>query len=307
MPKSIFITGGSGFVGSAVISELSRRGYSVRALVNNKPIDRSDVTSIRGDFFDPHSLDNAMRDCDAAIHLVGIIREDPARGQTFERIHYQASVNVIDAAQRNGVKRFIHMSALGARKESQSEYASTKARAEEVLSNSALDYTILRPSVIHGPRGEFMRMLAGWAMGKALPFVFMPYFGAGLLGQHSALLQPIFVDDCARAFVDAIDMPSLMNRSLELVGPDRFTWPQMYNIVSPMIRGYRKPTLGIPRWYAGLLTRVVPARLLPFNKSQIVMAGENSVAEVSEMTRHFDWSPQSFETTVRAYAEQLRG
>ena len=194
MPRRVFVTGASGFVGSAVVEELLSRNFAVSALVNRRPLTTGigQVQSIKGDLFDDRALDDAMRGCDAVIHLVGIILEKPARGITFERIHYQGTKTVVNAAKRNGVKRFIHMSALGTRPDAASNYHKTKFAAEEYLRASGLEWTIFRPSLIHGPAGEFMRMEARWARRTAPPFLMMPYFGAGMLGLRGAgKLQPV--------------------------------------------------------------------------------------------------------------------
>ncbi len=293
--KSIFLTGATGFVGGHVIDALLSRGYRVRALVRTGKIGRENVESVVGDLFDDTAIDRGMRGCDAAIHLVGIIRENPSRGQTFERLHYEGAVRVMEGAKRNGVRRLIHMSALGARIDSPSEYASTKARAENHLRMSGLDYTILRPSIIIGQGGEFLTMIADWSRGKSLPYFFMPYFGSGLLGQSAARVQPIRVEDVARAFVDCLQTPTTIGQTLDLVGPDQFTWPQMYRQASRAIRGKPRTSIGIPIWYARLLTRIAPASILPFNRAQIEMAGEDSTSSSNATMQHFGWTPESID------------
>src|SRR5579862_8138562 len=116
MPSHIFITGGSGFVGSAVIDELLARNYSVNALSHSKDkgLDPR-VHSISGSLFDAEAIDRGMKNCDAVIHLVGIIMEKRRKGITFDKIHHQGTRSVVDAAKRNGVGRYLQMSALGAR------------------------------------------------------------------------------------------------------------------------------------------------------------------------------------------------
>src|SRR5687767_1911710 len=155
MAGRIFVTGGSGFVGTAVIDELVSRGYEVHALVNRAPVDDRGgrVRSFPGGLFDDAVLDEGMKGCIGVIHIVGIIMEKRWKEITFERIHYQGAKNVIDAAVRNNVQRFVHMSALGVRANAVSDYHKTKYRAEEYLRGSGLDWTIIRPSMIHGPKG----------------------------------------------------------------------------------------------------------------------------------------------------------
>src|SRR5690242_17076598 len=139
MAGRIFVSGASGFVGSAVVDELIARGYGVNALVHRNAIKKSAVQSFSGDLFDSKILDGAMEGCAAVIHLVGIIMENPRRGVTFQRIHHQGAIGVVDAAKRNHIKRYLHMSALGTRPDAISNYHKTKYAAEQYVRNSGLD------------------------------------------------------------------------------------------------------------------------------------------------------------------------
>ncbi|MGN6505775.1 MAG: NAD(P)H-binding protein [Tepidisphaeraceae bacterium] len=304
--KSIFLTGGSGFVGSAVLEALLRRGHRVNALVRDRAIEREGVTSFKGDLFDDAALDAGLAGCDAVIHLVGIIREDASRGQTFERIHRDGAIRVMQRAQAAGVRRFVLMSALGANAQSKSDYARTKFAAETFLRSTDLEWTIFRPSVIHGPRGEFMRMLADWSFGRSLPYVYMPYFGTGLVGHTAKKLQPVFVDDVARAFVESLERPETIGQIIPLVGATVLDWPQMYDVVSGELLGKPKLAVGHPIWYMKMLTYLAPAKWLPFNRSQVIMAGEDNVADVAETERLLGFRPAGFDENFRQYAQQLK-
>ena len=307
MPGRVFVTGGSGFVGSAVIDDLLERGYGINALFNRRPLQRSgDIRSIQGNLFDLPALAEGVRGCDAIIHLVGVIMEKPSRGVTFERIHFQGTKNVVDMAVRNGVKRYVHMSALGVRPDAVSNYHKTKYRAEQYVRASGLDWTIFRPSLIHGPDGEFMQMEAKWARRKAPPFLFMPYFGAGLLGRGGAgMLQPVHVQDVARAFADALEKPKTIREVYPLAGPDRVTWPQLHRISAQAIVGHPRWVMALPAWKAKLLTRLVPAPLLPFNRDQVIMSQEDNTADTTKLTHDFGWEPRAFEASLREYAKQI--
>ncbi|MDQ3439231.1 MAG: NAD(P)H-binding protein [Planctomycetota bacterium] len=306
MADRVFVTGGSGFVGSAVIDELLSRGFQVNALVNRRKLDRADVQSIQGGLFEDRALDEGMRACDAVVHLVGIIMQRSSKGITFERMHFQGTRRVVDAAKRNGLKRYVHMSALGTRPNAISDYHRTKYQAEEYVRGSGLDWTIFRPSFIHGPRGEFMQMEAKWARRKAPPFLFMPYFGAGALGRGGAgQLQPVYVGDVARALVDALEKPNTIGEIYPIGGPDVVTWPQMHHIVSEAIVGKKRRAVAIPAWYAKAITRVVPGPLLPFNRDQVIMSQEENTCDLSKFVDGFGWAPRPFAETVKLYAGQL--
>lgn len=309
MLRRVFVTGGSGFVGSAVIDELLNRGDSVQALVHSKAIRGDDprVHSVQADLLDREALAEGMRGCDAVVHLVGIIMEKPAKGLTFERIHYEGTKAVVDAVRSAGVRRYMHMSALGVRPDAVSEYHRTKHRAEEYVRSSGLDWTILRPSLIHGPQGEFMKTEVQWARGFRLPpFLFMPYFGAGFLGSRGAgKLQPVYVNDVARAFSDALQNPGTIGRMYSLGGPDQFTWPELHHTVAQAVIGKRRLVLPIPAWKARLLTRILPAAMLPFNRDQIIMSQEDNTCDLTAFRADFGWEPQPFAATLRSYVEQM--
>ncbi|HEX8913266.1 MAG TPA: complex I NDUFA9 subunit family protein [Humisphaera sp.] len=308
MAGTVFVTGGSGFVGSAVIDELVGRGYTVRALVRGRPIpDRGGkVAPVKGELTDPAALDRGIAGCDAVVHLVGIIAEVPSKGVTFERVHFEGTKAVVDAARRNGVKRHVQMSAMGTRPDAVSAYHQTKWKAEEYVRASGLDWTILRPSMIHGPKGEFMQMEAAWARKAKLPYLFMPYFGLGATGfGGSGKLQPVYVGDVARAFADALEKPGTIGQTYDVGGADVMDWPTMHKTVARIITGKSRLALPIPAWYAGLLTHVAPAALLPFNRAQVQMAREDNVGDNGPLERDFGWKPRGFEETVEAYKGQV--
>ena len=308
MPGRVFLTGGSGFVGTAVIEELLARGYGVNALLNRGELKVTGdaVRIIKGDLFATPELREGMSGCDAVIHLVGIIAERPSKGVTFERIHFQGAKNVVDATVASGVRRYVHMSALGTRPDAVSNYHKTKYRAEEHVRASGLEWTIFRPSMIHGPRGELTQMLAKWSRRSAPPFLFMPYFGAGPLGRGGAgMLQPVHVKDVARAFVDALENPKTIGEIYPLGGSERLTWPELHHTASEAIVGKRRAVAALPAWYAKAITYVTPSFLLPFNRDQVVMSQEDNTCDLAKLTDDFGWQPRPFRESFREYAKQL--
>jgi NADH dehydrogenase len=200
------------------------------------------------------------------------------------------------------------MSALGVRPGAVSTYHQTKYLAEQDVRNSPLDWTIFRPSLIHGPAGEFMQMEAKWARGTAPPFLFMPYFGAGAFGRGGAgMLQPIHVNDVARAFVDALENPKTVREIYPLGGPDRVSWPQLHRTVARAVVGRRRWILPMPVWKARLLTHIVPPSLLPFNRDQVIMSQEDNTADLAKFKSDFGWEPRSFEASLLEYAASIKG
>jgi NADH dehydrogenase len=290
----VFITGGAGFVGRSVITALLARGHSIHALVKNRPLNISSdrVKSFTGDLFDDAVLDAAMAGCDSVIHLVGIIVEKPGKGITFDRIHHQGTAKVVEATKRAGIRRYVHMSALGAAVDSKSAYLRTKYLAEEYVRGSGLDWTIIEPSLIYGPGGDFTKMESGWARGTAFPFVVMPYFGSGLLGRDAPRkIQPVFVEDVARAFAESLENARTIGQVFPMGGPEQMTWPEMHRTFSRVLAGKEKPALAVPAWYAKAITHVVPASLLPFTRDQVLMSETDNVCDMSGFAGVFGWAP----------------
>ncbi|MCH7477192.1 MAG: NAD(P)H-binding protein [SAR324 cluster bacterium] len=246
--KRVFLTGATGFVGREVLEELVVRGYHPICLVRSahraEPLvapfaDRPRV--VVGTLFDQGALRTAMADADAVIHLVGIIFEHRFSGQTFERIHRTGTANVARAAQELGIARFIHMSALGSRPDAVSRYHRTKYQAEQLVQGAGFDWTIFRPSLIHGPDGEFMQLMARFVR-KMIPPV-IPYFGSG-----EARLQPVSVKDVAACMVAALSRPETIGQIYSVGGPEVYTWKTFYATCQRLIPGARrwKPMVSIP-------------------------------------------------------------
>jgi NADH dehydrogenase len=263
------------------------------------------VGLVEGDLLDGPTLEAGMHGCTSVIHLVGIIREKPRQGVTFDRVHREGTIAVVEAARRAGVRRLVHMSALGTRPDAISNYHRTKHQAEQAVQTSGLDWTIIRPSLIHGPGGELMRMEAMWARKKAPPPLFftpfMPYFG----GKRAGRIQPVYVKDVARAFVDAIEKPKTIGRVYELGGPKAMTWPKFHRICARAIVGQERWTAAMPVGVAKLLCAVGIAPLLGFNRDQVIMSLEDNTCDLTKFTDDFGWGPNDFEETLQTYAGRL--
>ena len=257
---------------------------------------------MRGELFDQGSLSDLCDGAAVVVHLSGIIEQKPNRGQTFERVHHLCVKKLTIAARQAGVKRWIHMSALGARPDAPAEYHRTKFKGEQHVRASGLDWTIFRPSLIHGPGGEFMQMVAGFWRKMLPPFV--PYFADGVFGtQGGRDVQPVWVEDVARAFVKAIEVDQSIGEIYPMGGADAMDWPTMYRTVKQHLKGAKpKPVVGFPAWKAKLIAGW-PG--VPFNIDQVHMAMEDSVCSTAKLKSHLDIDVAPFERTLRDYADQL--
>jgi uncharacterized protein YbjT (DUF2867 family) len=289
----IFIAGGTGFVGSHLGRELLQRNHHLRLLVHKRnPNGDSSVEQIEGDVTRPETFEGAAEGCDAVINLVGIIREFPSRGITFERLHVQATAGMLACAKKAGVKRYLQMSALGARPDAFSHYHKTKFRAEEMVCASGLDWTILRPSLIFGPRDAFVNMLAGQL--RLAPV--MPVIGSG-----TYRLQPIHADDVARCFALSLEMPETISRRFELCGNDRLSYVDLLDAIASAMG---RPAPFKPRAPLGLMKLIIPVMQhlppFPITMDQLQMLIEENICD-GQWKQTFRFEPIGFIEGIREY------
>jgi NADH dehydrogenase len=221
----IFVTGATGFVGNAIVRQLLAAGHTPRCLVrrgSEGKLTQPGVEFHPGDALDPATLAGALDGCAAVMHLVGIIREIPQRQVTFQRLHVEATANVLAAAQAQGVRRYLHMSANGARAAAPTPYQRSKWQAEELVRASGLDWTIFRPSLIYGRGDGFITLLA--RMVRRLPVL-------PVLGDGRYLLSPVAVGDVAAGFVAALTRPATIGQSFACGGPDTISYDRLLDLV----------------------------------------------------------------------------
>ena len=297
----VLITGATGFVGRAVCEAVVREGHSVRRMARGSRSQsleaQNDGTDwVRGSVLCPNDLRQGMQGCDAVIHLVGIIGE--IGDQTFERVHQEATLRVLEAALTSGVRRIVHMSALGTRPEAASRYHQTKWAAEEAVRSSGLDWTVFRPSLIYGPGDGFVNLFAG--MSRWSPV--LPVIGRG-----TSLLQPVSVDCVARAFARALDSKPAVHQTYDLCGPDRLNLPQILQTLLRITRR-RRVILRLPRalaWYPTAVLEWVFPRVLrrpaPLSRDQILMLEEDNVGNPEAAERDFQIPSVAFAKGVEDF------
>lgn len=288
----IFISGGTGFVGGHLIRELAKKGHEPLLLVHRRGQATAGVQQIEGDVTRLESFEKALEGCDAIINLVGIIREFRSRGVTFEKLHVQATANLLAAARKSGVSRYLQMSALGARADAVSDYHKTKWEAEELVRASGLEWTILRPSLIFGPRDAFINMLADQL--RKVPI--MPVIGSG-----SYRLQPIHADDVARCFSLALEMPKTIRQAYNLCGDDRLSYEALLDSVAGVL-GKSPPFK--PHIPLGLMKRLIPILQnipqFPITMDQLQMLLEESICD-GAWKKDFGFEPRAFREGISEY------
>lgn len=238
--KNVLVLGGTGFVGRHVCEKLHREGWRItvptRRLRNAAPVQHLPrVTPIEADVHDPACLIRLVGGHDAVVNLVAILHGSE---DAFERAHVELPLALTEACLTAGVRRVVHVSALGVAPDAPSRYQRSKARGEDVLRGAALDLSILRPSVIFGAGDRFLNLFAQL---QAL-FPLVPLAGA------SARFQPVWVEDVAAAVLACLQGPHALasvGRTFECAGPEVLTLAELVRVAGR--HGSReRPVLPLP-------------------------------------------------------------
>lgn len=209
----IYLTGSTGYVGSFLSEKIVEAGHELTCLVRKGSEHKLEHLKAKvqfsyGDATDPSTIN--LNGVDVVIHLIAILFENPSKGITYEKLNFESAKNMIDESKKQGVNRFLFMSAVGSPPGALSGYYSNKVKAENYLKESPLDWTIFKPSLIHGDScsGKSMGWIRGFKwmfdLGKNLP----------LLGEKAEIWRPISREDISKAFIKAAEDSKYINKTL---------------------------------------------------------------------------------------------
>jgi uncharacterized protein YbjT (DUF2867 family) len=285
MAELVVVFGGSGFIGKQVVRALAKRGKRVRIAMRRPHLgaelrvmgDVGQIQLVQANLRFPDSIDAALEGADAVVNLVAVLHESGT--QNFEALHVEGARAVAEAAAKRGIKRVVHISAIGAA-EKGAKYAQSKYEGERAVLDAAPTATILRPSIVFGPEDAFFNRFARMAQTTlALP----------LIGGGKTKFQPVFVGDVADAVVAALDKREAQGRVYELGGPSTYTFKQLLEFITKEIARPR-PLIPLPFVFAyplGLLTswafKLIPFAAPPLTGDQVNMLRKDNIVGVDPL------------------------
>ena len=296
--STVLVTGANGFVGSHIVPALADAGHGVLALVRNDdaaalvqrrltPAQRTSVEVRLGDVTSPETLPPALERADAVLHLAAIAR-DWDGGATLRLVNTEGTRNILAAASTAGVRRFVHLGALGVIDDPDLHYGGSKAKAMALVRDSGLDWTILSPSLLFGPRDGFFNILAGLV--RMSPGV-VPITGKG-----DARFQPLAIGDLAKAAVIALGDDGSVGREYLLGGPRHWTYRE---IMEEVLRGMDARRLLVPMPVAliRLVAGASEAIRLPFPVAtdQLRQLKYDNTGPLDAVRTSFGFEPQPME------------
>jgi NADH dehydrogenase len=302
--RVVTVFGGSGFIGRHVVRRLAQRGWRVRiatrypdkALFLRTAGDVGQIVPILANIRNDASVAAAVRGADYVINLVGILAEGGK--QRFPALHAEGAGRVARLSREAGASRMVQLSAIGASKSSESEYAQTKAAGEEAVLQAFPEATILRPSIVFGPEDKFFNRFASLTL--ISPFI--PLIGGG----HTKF-QPVYVADVADAVMVCLTDPETGGKTFELGGPQVYSFRELMEIMLTEIR--RKRWLvpmpwSLARIQASVL-QLLPQPLLTRDQLKQLQA-DNVVSEHALTLKDLGITPTALEVIVPTYLERFR-
>lgn len=299
MKYDILLIGGNGFVGRVLAAQLQAEGYSVLLPTRHVAAARElrMLPKVLIEESDIHEFDVLQELCSrvksggAVINLVGVLHDKPASpyGKIFKAAHVDLPKNIITAMQMHGLKRYLHMSALGANSHGPSMYQRSKGDGEEAVKASNLAWTIFRPSVIFGEQDQFINLFARLTS----VFPVMP------LANSQAQFQPVSVDDVASAFTKALKMPNTIYESYDLVGPKVYTMKEIIELAARKVNA-RCAIISVPD-FVGYLQALafeylpVPTLMSRDNIASMSLPNILPVNRVDALTQVFGISKRTLE------------
>jgi uncharacterized protein YbjT (DUF2867 family) len=264
---NVLVVGGSGFIGSALCTELDERGHEVTAL--SRSPEEGDlpqgVETVAGDVTAYDSIEGAFEGQDAVVYLVALSPLfKPKGGLTHEKVHLGGAENTIEACEEHGIDRLVHMSALGADPDARTEYLRTKGDAERLVKESGLDWTIFRPSVVFGDGGEFVSFT------RELKSTFAPLVPIyPIPGGGKTPFQPIWIGDFVPMLAEALEDDTHVGEEYDVGGPDVLTLADVARLAF-RAEGKSVKVVPMPMSLAKVgVTLAGPLPFIPFGADQI--------------------------------------
>ncbi len=293
---AILVTGAAGFVGNNTVRK------PVRAMVHDLEKAKirlgdlgSKIEIVQADITDRDKLPRLMKDVTAIVHTVAVPMEHGSA--TYDEINYQGTINIVDAAESEGVRRFINVSQNGARSDHFSRFLRSKGRAQGYVASSKLEWTAIKPSAIFGTQDEFFNSIA--RLVRLTPLIF-PNIGGG-----KAQFQPVSIDDVTESITRSLEDERTITREFELGGPEVLTIEEIEKRILKAMDA-KRALFPAPTWLLKppviLMQTFLPGS--PVNTTLLELLKEPNVVQENALITYFKLVPKPFSGDNIAYLKK---
>ena len=307
--SSVTIFGGSGFIGRHLIRELAKSGARIRIAVRKpnrakflEPLGNvGQILPVYSDLTDYNSVSKAIDGSNIIINLVGILHNTGK--YTFNSVHVKGAENLAKLAKEKNIIRLVHISALGADKDSKSFSSRSKAEGEDAILSNFSKATVLRPSLIFGTEDKFFNRFA--SMSRFMPI--LPIFGNSFSNIGKTLFQPVYVEDIVKSVIFSTENASAEGKVFELGGPKQYSYKELMSIILD-ITGRKRMLLPVNVSNAKILAfflEMLPGTLLTRDQLTQIMIN-NIVSKGAYSFSDMNISPTPLETIVPEYLLRFR-
>lgn len=275
---NILITGGTGFVGKNLIENMKKeKKYSITLLIR-KRVDIKDKDEIEGDLMYYDSIKNAFKDKDIVIHL--------ANSKNYSE-NVTITGNIVRACKEMKIKKIIFTSSMSAKRAIPDLYGKSKILSEEIIRESGLNYTLLRPSIIYGKGSTSFNFILDKT--EKIPF-FTPIIGNG-----KYILMPVHISDVVFSIVSCIENKKTDRKEYDIVGKDKIYFIDLVNILKKEVNDRKKNFL-VPIWLCKFISIIFPKII---TKENIINFTQGSIADTSQAREDFNYNPKEFMEGVK--------
>jgi uncharacterized protein YbjT (DUF2867 family) len=281
----ILITGGTGFIGRHVVARLIENGEKIR--VASRGSRKADlpggVQQVAADVVSGEGLADALAGVEKVVHLVAVISEKG--GQRFDPVIRGGTMKLVAEAEKASVNKLVYVSAIGAAPDPKFPYWHAKWQAEQAITASGLNYTIVRPSLVFGPEDDFFNRLE--RLIRRAPV-------APVAGNGKTRFQPVWVEDVVSCVVASLSEGAHDREIVEIGGSEYYTYDEIIDLLRAKLRS-RKPKVHIPLWLmrpaARMLQAVLPSP--PVTTDQLAMLSKDNTTELDAVSKAFGFRPRS--------------
>jgi len=296
----ILITGATGYIGRHLVARLVEQGERPRCLVRNKlraakVLSANNVELVEGATTHPASLEAAVQGVETIVHAAFLTADrKPSAGNQYEETNVTGTANLVKAAQAAGVQRIIEISGLGTKPDRPGSYMQGRYQSEQLLINSGLSWTIIRPSVLFGEGAPFIKGLVGLI--RTAPV--LPLIGGG-----KTLFQPIYVEDVVTIILKILGEPERTAGKIYTVGgPEYYSFSQLYDVLLKARNTFR-PKIYAPTPLVGMGAAVMEALLPtpPLTKAAMALFSFDNITDLDSVERDFGFTPVSLSTYMEEH------